>query len=158
MLAGDVPALVSLDYAVAQGMPFPVPPLPPYLAHIYTRPPPSLPQGSGVLRALERVLHPRGSVGAAELQREVEEREMEGEVVSEESDVYGLGLTVRESLPNASKAFGPLLDVMLERQRHERITHVQSLRLLLGSLIEDRADLRFLAMENKSSCLEALSI
>jgi hypothetical protein len=63
MLAGDVPALVSLDYAVAQGMPFPVPPLPPYLAHIYTRPPPSLPQGSGA--RLGCAQHSRASSGAA---------------------------------------------------------------------------------------------
>ena len=143
MLAGDVPAIVAFDYAVAQGMPFAVPALPPHLDDIY------LPANSwgarGLKSALERVEPPAeagGQAAAVSMLAAVAEQTMQGEVLQNESDVYALGLLLIETLPVAATAFAKLLEVMSERQRHERITHVMSLRLLLGSLIESRADLQ----------------
>lgn len=104
VLAGDMPALVNFDFAVAQGMPFRQPNLPGYLKDMY----------EGV----------EGDLGRGET-----------------SDIYALGKLVKDSMPAGAAIFAPILDMMTQKQRHERITHVLSLRLLIGSCVENRSDL-----------------
>ncbi|EKX42713.1 hypothetical protein GUITHDRAFT_141110 [Guillardia theta CCMP2712] len=103
LVAGDVPAIVNFDMAVARGMPFEAPPLPPSLQQMY----------AGV----------------------------DGEDLPQESDVFALALTLEQTMPPMRTTFAPVLEVMKKKWRPERITHIQSLRLLLGSFIENRTDL-----------------
>ena len=140
LLAGDVPAIVSFDMAVAQGMAFPIPVLPPHLADIYQRP--TVADAPAAARARARRANGAGA-GAEDARRSggrvagelaehggyaVEgglEGEVEGEVMRGESDIYALGLLLSSTLPVAADKFAPVLDVMLQRWRPERITHVQ---------------------------------
>ncbi len=148
LLSGDIPAVVGFEHAVAKGMAFPMPALPPHISEIYTKL--SEPCGGvgggggeewgGAARASKRVEIGGGLEWVESLRRE-QESPVDGEVLPGESDIYALGRLLCEALPVAALKFRPVLEVMMERWRPERITHVQSLRLLLGSMIEQRADL-----------------
>lgn len=106
VLAGDLPALVGFELAVAQGMHFEIPRLPTHVAEIYG-----------------------GVDGDDDLG------------ILSASDVYALGAMVMNRMAGAMPIFVPVLEMMTSVRRYERVTHVLSLRLLMGACVEDRADL-----------------
>jgi len=117
MLAGDVPAIVGFDYAVAQGMAFPVPELPPHFREIYTRPSSMNSREWGLGRAVTpatRLDASGGRRGGVEL-TENAKRPIEGEVMEWESDIYAVALLLGDTLPLVAAKFQAVLDVMLER-------------------------------------------